>query len=225
MARFRTGVPAGILLGLLVLGWLVGSLPAQDAPKQPPAASKPTSRAASALDQGSITSGLYHNSSFGLTCKVSFGWVDRTAEMREGDSREGNEPAKSRVLLAVFERPPEATGSTINSAIVIAAEKLTEYSGLKTALDYFGPITELATAKGFKVVNEPYEFPVGAKQLVRGDFSKPRGSLTMVQSSLVMLEKGYVVSFTFIGGSEDEVNGLVENLSFAAKKGSGPPHK
>jgi len=129
------------------------------------------------------------------------------------------------VLLAVFERPPEATGSTINSAIVIAAEKTSQYSELKTAADYFGPITELATAKGFTVVNEPYDFPVGTKQLVRGDFSKPRGSLTMVQSSLVMLEKGYVVSFTFIGGSEDEVNGLVENLSFGAKKMPSPSPK
>lgn len=225
MARFRTCVPVGILLGLLVLGWLVGSIPAQEAPRQPPAASKPTSGAASSLDQGSIANGVYHNASFGLACKIPFGWVDRTAEMREGDSTGESESAKSLVLLAVFERPPEATASTINSAIVIAAEKLTEYSGLKTALDYFGPITELATAKGFKVVNEPYEFGVGAKQLVRGDYSKPRGSLTMVQSSLVMLEKSYVVSFTSIGGSEDEVNELVENLSFAAKKGSGPHHK
>ena len=39
----------------------------------------------------------------------------------------------------------------------------------------------------------------------------------MRQTSLVMLEKGYAVSFTFIGGSEDEVNELIEKLSFAAK--------
>ena len=49
-------------------------------------------------------------------------------------------------------------------------------------------------------------------QLVRGDFSKPLGNLTMHQSTLVMIEKGYVVSFTFIGGSEDEVDDLVERL-------------
>jgi hypothetical protein len=40
----------------------------------------------------------------------------------------------------------------------------------------------------------------------------------MRQTSLVILEKGYEVSFTFIGGSEDEVNELIEKLRFAARK-------
>ncbi len=198
---------------------------AQDVPQRPPAASRPTSPATTPIEQGSIAHGAYRNPSLGIVCKVPFGWVDRTAEMQTGDATSGSEPAQSLVLLAVFERPPEATGSTINSAIVIAAERVSQYSGLKTAVDYFGPITELATAKGFKVVNQPYEFPVDAKQLVRSDFSKPRGSLTMLQSSLALLEKGYIVSFTFIGGSEDEVNELIGNLSFAAKKASSPVHK
>ena len=55
-------------------------------------------------------------------------------------------------------------------------------------------------------------------KLVRADFSKARGALTMRQASLVRVEKGYAVSFTFIGGSEDEVNQLVEKLSFVVRK-------
>jgi hypothetical protein len=215
-------------VGFLVCGVLTAALVGQgilaaqtDTPAKQP--TKPSSAIPSAT--GAITNGVYHNPYLGFACKVPFGWVDRTAEMREGDAASESDPAKSLLLLAVFERPPEATGSTINSAIVIAAEKVSQYSGLKTAVDYFGPITELATAKGFKVVNEPYEFPVDGRPLVRSDFSKPRGSLTMNQASLVMVERGYVVSFTFIGGSEDEVNGLIENLSFAAKKGKGLSHK
>ncbi len=53
--------------------------------------------------------------------------------------------------------------------------------------------------------------------MVRGDFSKPRGSLTMYQTSLAMMEKGYIVSFTFIGGSDDEVNDLIASLSFGVR--------
>ena len=132
--------------------------------------------------------------------------------------QEGNEPQKSLVLLAFFQRPPEAAGDTVNSAVVIAAESISSYPGLKTAADYFEPMTELTTSKGFKIVNEPYQFPVGAKQLVRGDFSKVLGTVTMRQASLVALEKGYVVSFTFIGGSEDEIAELVEKLSFGMAK-------
>jgi len=128
--------------------------------------------------------------------------------------QEGSEPGKSAVLLAVFERPPEAPGDSINSAVIIAVESAASYPGLKIAADYFGPLAELATSKGFKVENEAYEFAMGTRQLVRGDFSKQTGSLTMRQSSLVMLEKGYAVSFTFIAGSEDEASELIEKLSF-----------
>src|SRR5207248_3978520 len=134
-----------------------------------------------------------------------FGWVDRTADMQQDESlpdqvaNESSKPTNSgsdepksassesaKTLLAVFERPPGAPGETINSAVVIAAEPLGNYHGVKTAADYFSPITELAEQRGFKVINEPHVFALGAKQLVRGDYNKERGKLTMWQSSLVM---------------------------------------
>lgn len=132
-----------------------------------------------------------------------------------GDSPESS---KSQVLLAAFERPPDAAGSTVNSAVVIAAEKSSDYPGLKNAADYFGPLTELTANQGFAVVNEPYEHGVGTKKLVRSDFSKPLDKLTMRQSTLAILDKGYVVSFTFIAASEDDVEELIGNLGFSARK-------
>jgi hypothetical protein len=184
---------------------------------------------------------------FGFTYKVIFGWVDRTADMQQdealpdqsqsanaGSSDSANSApdqpkpassASSKMLLAVFERPPAATGDTINSAVVIAAEPLANYHGIKSAADYLNPISELAENRGFKVVNEPYSFAVGTKQLARADFNKERGKLTMCQSSMVMIEKGYIVSFTFIGGSEEEMNDLITNLIFAGGKRSGQPSK
>jgi hypothetical protein len=172
---------------------------------------------------------------FGFTYQVIFGWVDRTADMQQDEdlpdqsanaeppsatsapATDQSKPASSdssKTLLAVFERPPGATGDTINSAVVIAAEPLANYHGIKTAADYLNPISELAENRGFKVVNQPYTFAIGTKQLARADFNKERGKLMMWQSSLVMIEKGYIVSFTFIGGSEDEVNDLIGGLNF-----------
>lgn len=168
---------------------------------------------------------------FGFTYKIPFGWVDRTDELEsENDSGAGNSAqqpgAKSETLLAIFERPPRARGETINSAVVIAAEPLEKYHGIKTAADYFGPITELAEQRGFKTEGDPHAFRVGAQQLIRADFSKPRGSLTMFQSSLVMLARGFVVSFTFVGGSEDEIEELAENLSFdVSQRQKQVPHR
>lgn len=178
------------------------------------ASSRPASPASAALpDAGTLADGIYHNPFFAFKYKIPYGWVERTKEM-QGDPQPGDEPGKSLVLLAAFERPPQAAGGTVNSAVVIAAERVSSYPGLKTAADYFGPLTELTAGKGFTVVNAPYQFPVGTKQLVRSDFSKALVKLTMQQASLVALRKGYILSFTFIGGSEDEVEQLIENLSF-----------
>jgi hypothetical protein len=184
---------------------------------------------------GPLSEQLLRCPKFGFTYKVIFGWVDRTADMQQDESLPDQSPNaelpkaappgthqskpassdSSKTLLAVFERPPGAPGSTIDSAVVIAAEPLANYHGIKSAADYFSPITELAEQRGFKVVNEPHTFASGPKQLVRGDYSKERGKLTMWQTSLVMIEKGYIVSFTFIGGSEDEVDDLIGNLAFS----------
>jgi hypothetical protein len=179
----------------------------------PSSAAAPAPRAKEALPEpGAIRAGTYHNSALGFSYKLPFGWVDRTADMQDDSAEASN----SRLLLAIFERPPEATGDTINSAVVIAAEPLS--AGMKTASGYFESLSALTTAKGFETKDEPREFSVGTTKLVRGDFSKVRGTLTMHQTSLVNLEKGYAISFTFIGGSADEVNELIEKLSFASRR-------
>jgi hypothetical protein len=181
----------------------------------------------SAPDPGTVSNGVYRNAFFGFTCKIPFGWVDRTKEMGDesngNSTADGNAPPKSILLLAVFEHPPETTGNSVNSAVIVAAEPSSSYPGLRNPEQYFGPLTTLTKSKGLAVVNEPYEFPVGTMQLVRGDFSKPLRNLTLQQSTLVMMQKGYVVSFTFIAGSEDEVNGLVEGLDFGRKKAPPAP--
>jgi hypothetical protein len=182
--------------------------------------SKPALHAAHAAQLGAIENGNYRNSFFEFRYAVPYGWVERTEQMRDSST----DPDKSLLLLAVFERPPEAQGSSVNSAVVITAESTSAYPGLKTAADYFVPLADVATGKGFTAVNEPYYFSVGTKKVVRGDFSKKVADFTMYQSSIVTLEKGYFVSFTFLGGGEDEVNEVIEKLSFsgtAAKKARG----
>jgi len=192
---------------------------------------KPVPVADSPVDPGTISAGVYRNAGFGFTCKIPAGWVLRTEEInaRDDESAEpgSGKPATDsgttgRVLLAAFSRPPEARGEDVNSSILIAAESVAAYPGLKDAAQYFDPVTEVAKAQGFEIDDDPYEFVVGTKTLARVDFQKDVGSRVMRQSTLVMLARGYVVSFTFIGGTEDEVEELVQGLSFGA---SGKPAK
>jgi len=177
------------------------------------------SAAAGSVEPGELVDGTYHNASIGFRYRVPYGWVDRTDEMRQA----AGDHDKSSVLLAVFERPPEAKGDTVNSAVVIAAEPASAYPGLKSAAQYFGPVTELTTAKGFQAVADPYEFPVDGRPIVRRDFLRAMGSISMHQSTLALLSKGSIVSFTFLGGSDDEVTELIEQLAF--ERARKPAHK
>jgi hypothetical protein len=160
---------------------------------------------------------LYRNPTFGFRYRIPYGWVERTKEMQEG-----NDAGNGEVLLAVFERPPQAAGDTINAAVVIAAEKAAAYPGLKKADDYLGPLAELTTSKGFKANGDPSGVAIDMRQLIRVDFSKLLNEkLTMHQSTLVLLTKGQIVSFTFIADSADGVNDLIDGLGFSSLKSKG----
>jgi hypothetical protein len=191
-----------ILLAFLCLGLLASAQDAQQARNNLESA-----------QLGSLSENAYRNAFFGFSFKIPLSWVDRTETMREG-----SEPGKSLVMLGVFQHPPEVTAETTNSAAVFAAESTSSYPKLKTALDYFGPIEEVTKGKGFELYNDPYTFTVGTKELLRADFSKEVGKVPFFQSTLVMIEKGFIVSFTFLGTDNDEVEGLIEKLSFSGKR-------
>jgi hypothetical protein len=184
------------------------------------------------VDAGTVADGVYRNRALGLSCKIPPGWVLRTEEMNAREESDAEAPPSEekpspqraqrgteeerggRVLLAVFSRPPDAKGEDVNASIVIAMEKVTTYPGLKEAAQYFGPLTEVAKAQGFNVDEEPYEMQMGTKVVVRGDFHKDVGTRVMRQSTLAFLAQGYAVSITVIGGTEDEVEELVDGVSF-----------
>jgi hypothetical protein len=195
----------------------------QDSPASAKSSRPPKSTGSSeSAPGGSVSNGAYRNPFFGFACKIPAGWVLRTEEMNAPDDHSSDDKgaqsptAPGRVLLAAFSRPPQAPGQDVNSSILIAAESAAAYPGLSEPAQYLGPVSEVAKAQGFEVDEEPYEFSVGAKTLVRSDYEKNVGSRVMHQSTLVMLSKGYAVSFTFIGGTEDEIEELVSALTFSA---------
>lgn len=187
--------------------------------------------AAPEIDSGSVINGVYHNKSLALSCTIPPGWVLRTDEMNardeqrieaekdKADAGQGPPPPASaegaKVLLAAFSRPPEAKGEDVNASILIAAERAATYPGLKEAAQYFGPLIEVAKGQGFTMEEDPYDIAIGGKTLVRGDFHKDVGSRVMRQSTLAMLAHGYAISITVIGGTDDEVEDLVDGLSFS----------
>jgi hypothetical protein len=171
----------------------------------------------------STDSQLYRNPTFGFRYEIPYGWVDRTKEMQPENSpdsptKTGNKP-RGEVLLAVFERPPQAAGETVNSAVVIATENASSYPGLKTAADYLAPLEEVTTAQGFKPTGDASDIEIDGRPLIRADYSRALADrVTMHQSTLVMLEKGKIVSFTFVAATDDEISDLMERLAFTPAK-------
>jgi len=232
----KIGCVMFIRLGILLMFFAALTAAAQTHPQEQSSYSKSkkssSARLTSDIGAGTVVSGVYRNRALGLSCKVPAGWVLRTEEMNareEGtdsshgsttkssaQATQGNPGEGGRVLLAAFSRPPDARGEDVNASIVIAAEKVGTYPGLRDAAQYFGPLTEVARAQGFTVDEEPYEIQVGTKVLVRGDFHKDVGTRVMRQSTLAFLAQGYAVSITVIGGTEDEVEELVDGIGFAA---------
>jgi hypothetical protein len=245
--RVRSGHFCGWLLGVIIAAVVFMAPPSWAQGSGVPVVKRPAGAAASATLPGNSDedSQLYRNAVFGFRYRIPYGWVDRTAIMQSGLTQTDpvqkgkQEGSEAELLLAAFERPPEATGDTVNSAVVIVSESAASYPGLKKAEDYVGPLTELAAAKGLKPEGEPYELEVESRQLLRADFSKALApgangdKLSMKQCTLVLLTKGRIVSFTFIAGSEDELDDLMDGLHFgvtgkspapAKRSGTSPPH-
>jgi hypothetical protein len=183
-------------------------------------------RTSGSLDTGEVTHGVYRNKTLGLSIKIPDGWVLRTDEMNaspEGAASPSGPPAAAssagaKVLLAAFSRPPEATGEDVNASMVIAAESAAAYPGLTEAAQYFEPLTEVAKAQGFQVDADPYEIEMGGRFVVRGDFHKNVSTRVMRQSTLAMLSHGHAISITVIAGTEDEIEELLDGLTFTADK-------
>jgi hypothetical protein len=187
---------------------------------------------------------LYRNVDFGFRYQIPYGWVDRTREMNSNEMNAQDVPKPdsnskealreqagdgAQVLLGVFERPPEAAADSINSGVVIASESAASYPGLKRAEDYVGPLTEVATAKGFKSVGEPFSLEIESRRLVRADFAKSldvrlptteslKNKLPMRQCTLVWMTKGRILSFTFIAESEEALDDIMDGLHFGDLK-------
>jgi hypothetical protein len=190
------------------------------------------------IDSGTVVNGVYRNRALGMTCKIPEGWVLRTEEMNEREEEsqpaaenaakngpsqkdspqrtQGDTEGKAKVLLAAFSRPPAAHGEDVNASILIAAEPVEAYPGLKEPVQYLAVLTEAVEAQGFTTDVEPYEIAIGPKALVRDDYHKDAGTRVIRQSTMAMLARGYAVSITVIGGTEDEVEDLLDGIEFAA---------
>ncbi len=172
MARF----PAGALL-LMVAAALWAQQPASSSPKPPAHQNRPCpSRARSATVSTAIPL-----SDSATSCPTA-GWI--APEKCRTIRRMPRTMAKSLLLLAIFERPPEATGryrkfrGRDRRRASLCLFRHEDCGRLLRTVDRTGHRQRLSVGRRSSRVF------IGATQLVRGDFSKPRGATTVRQTSL-----------------------------------------
>jgi len=175
-----------------------------------------SSRASSTSDSSG-----YQNPEFGFRYRPILGWVDRTEEMQlpeqtqpGGKPKSGAEASPGKVLVAVFEKPPEVQSEAINPAVVIAQENAASYPGLKSGADYVDPLTQLVKSRGFMPTGDPAEITIDGRALVQCDFKRDDAKRPAFQSTLILFQGGQLVSFTFIASTQEEVEDLMDRLSF-----------
>ena len=155
--------------------------------------------------------GLYRNPEFGFTYQVRYGWVDRTEAMQPADNDSSAVPTAARRLRT------SARGRRRRRQLRCdhRRRECRRLSRPQNRRRLHRPAHRTHHLQRIqRRPRIPTNFLSAPQTLVRGDFTKDRGQLTMYQSSLVMLRKGSIVSFTFIGGSEDEVEELIEKVDF-----------
>ena len=119
----RDESPAPLALAFLLLGCWATVCAHQTPDSSSKSRPKPEPHAKSQAPAIGDSPTTYRNPEFAFTYKIPYAWVDRTQQMQD----DASDPAKSKLLLAVFERPPEAIGETVNSAVVITAESAASY--------------------------------------------------------------------------------------------------
>jgi hypothetical protein len=120
-----------------------------------PRASQKAHSATFSIDTGSVSSGVYRNSSLGFTCKIPSAWVLRTEEMNAPPASEQNDvvvspSANARVLLAAFSRPPEARAEDVNASILIAAEGAADYPASRKPPNISAPSSKPQRPKAWR---------------------------------------------------------------------------
>lgn len=172
---------------------------------------KPNKAAQGQPDEGTVADGIYSEKFFLLHYSIPQGWAVKTPEMRQGLPAQEN----AVLLLSTFAKPTPAA-EEINPSVSISAESATSTQSAKTPEDYLESIAQVASARGFSVLNPPGEITLGGVTFLREDFQKQEGELTTYQATMVALRRGYILQITAISGDVEQLTPLLNRLQITA---------
>ncbi len=192
--------------------------PASSSKPTPPAAQKPAAPNAAGTveplpDEGTVKDDTYTSDYFNFTYTFP--------EHLELDEQfmEGREDVSGQAVVLLAAYGPSAQPGR-REGVVISADRLDAAPAADWASVYFQSIGKLLAAQDAQRVGPTREYDFDGHKFYRADFQRG-GDSPGVQSVLVTLRRGYVLSFDFAAVTAAECDQLIQSLNslhFAALK-------
>lgn len=186
-----------------------GSISGTDTALTPRQASSPS---ATPQETGSIDSGVYRNSYFGLTYSLPEGWYADTRIFKERLPQGSSDPAKRTfVLFSANEFAPGMPGLKFNPDVVLMADNASAYrhTVITTGKDYLPIVTrEMVVSLHNELIQQGAEINIGGHSFYRADYKRPLG----YQAVVCTVWKGYVLVWMFVGQTTAQLDELVKSM-------------
>ena len=172
--------------------------------------------ASSPQESGSLSSGTYHNSYFGITYSLPRDWYVDTNIFRErldqSNDKESDPAKKSYVLLSANEFAPGTPGITFNPSLAVMADLVVQSTRPLTGKDYLPKITKgLLLQYHGELIQEGAEIAVGGQNFYRADYRRLAPAVSY-QAVICTVWKGYLLVWTFVAKSSSQLDDLVASI-------------
>jgi hypothetical protein len=186
-------------------------------------------------DDGSVDKGVYSNRFFGFSVTHPKDWVVHgeatNTRLREvGKERAASSGALSAAsseaslkntyqLLTTFQYPM-GSAIEVNPGFMLVAEKVSQAPSIVTGRDYLLHVRPMLLKTGVVPLNnEPAELMLAGQKFFRQDSRMQINGVTIEQSVLITVLKGYAIVFILSGKDRptiDEMMTSVRTLKFAS---------
>ena len=156
-------------------------------------------------DAGHFSDGVYVNSYFRLAYTLGGGWYLNEDLMKGRISRfSGN------YLLLAADRH---TGKPMRERVLLVADDASQYKPRLSPVEY---VTKMGKAliqhPGMELVRNSYQVEHAGKTFARMDYKESYGSGSVSRAFAATEVNGYLLSWTFVANSPQELNELVDSL-------------
>jgi len=159
-------------------------------------------------EQGAIVSNIYANEFLGFSFPIPDGWeVNREILGTEREGEAKRTPGGGLELLVVDQH----TAKPFRNRIVVSALDATSMSA--TTQEYVSKFAKVQVNRdGRELVRDAFDVELAGKHFFRADYKQPIPGGALAEAFVCTKFRGYFIGWTFVAGSPEELEGLVNSL-------------